>query len=322
MKFSVTIPAYKSIFLAEAIESVLQQTYSDFELIIVNDHSPENLDDIVAKYHDERIRYFVNEKNCGAERVVDNWNICLSYAKGEYIICMGDDDRLLPCCLAEYAKLIEKHPHLAVYHGWTEIINEKSELVEMQEARPEYEGIYSAMNGRWCNNRLNFIGDYLFHTDTLRKDGGFFFLPLAWGSDDISGFVAASHCGIANTQVPVFQYRATRHSLSCSNNSIFKINSIYNYHKRCEELLLSNEGKNKIEECFRKELIKKISHHRTKKYIYEMKIDMMGHGICSGILKWKKLQAKYHFSSKMIFYAAIEAIKSKFWASENKHIEG
>ena len=75
MKFSITIPAYKRSYLKEAIDSCLAQTYGDFELIIVNDHSPENLDAIVTQYNDPRIRYYVNEKNCGAVNVVDNWNI-------------------------------------------------------------------------------------------------------------------------------------------------------------------------------------------------------------------------------------------------------
>ena len=153
--FSVTIPAYKTKFLSEAIESILTQTDRDFELIIVNDHSPENVDEIVFKFKDSRIRYYVNDTNCGAINVVDNWNKCLSYARGDYIICMGDDDKLLPCCLSEYRKLISKIPNLAVYHGWTEIINENSEVFMMQEGRPIYENLFSSMYARW-KGRLSF----------------------------------------------------------------------------------------------------------------------------------------------------------------------
>ena len=115
MNFSIIIPAFKKTFLDEAIQSVCTQTYQDWELIIVDDCSPENLYAIVEPYlKDQRIRYYRNEKNCGAVDVVDNWNICFSYCKGDYVICMGDDDRLLPCCLAEYKTLIEKYPGLNV----------------------------------------------------------------------------------------------------------------------------------------------------------------------------------------------------------------
>ena len=83
MKFSVTIPAYKVKYLKEAIDSVLAQTFHDFELIIVNDASPYDIDSVLSQYNDPRIIYKKNESNCGAKNVVDNWNICLSYATGD-----------------------------------------------------------------------------------------------------------------------------------------------------------------------------------------------------------------------------------------------
>ena len=222
MKFSVTIPAYKAKFLRECIESILAQTYKDFELIIVNDASPEDLTSIVQSFNDSRIRYYINETNCGAINVVDNWNKCLSYATGEYLICMGDDDKLLPNCLEEYEKLICKYPNLNVYHGFTEIINEKSIIIQMQESRPEYESVWAMIYRRW-EGCCQYIGDFLFKTSALRSVGGFYYLPLAWGSDDISVYRIAVNHGIANTQVPVFQYRINQKSISNTN----KTNNLY-----------------------------------------------------------------------------------------------
>ena len=60
--FSVTIPAYKDRYLKETIDSILAQTYQNYEIIIVNDASPYDLDSIVSQYDDPRIRYFKNEK--------------------------------------------------------------------------------------------------------------------------------------------------------------------------------------------------------------------------------------------------------------------
>ena len=57
IKFSVTVPAYKAQFLAECIDSILAQTYKNFELIIVNDELLQNWEGIVSKYDDQRIRY-------------------------------------------------------------------------------------------------------------------------------------------------------------------------------------------------------------------------------------------------------------------------
>lgn len=312
MKFSVTIPTYKSQYLAEAIESVLSQSYTDFELIIVNDHSPENIDEIVSKFCDERIRYFVNERNCGAEHVVDNWNICLSYARGEYVICMGDDDKLLPNCLEEYSKLIDKYPRLAVYHGWTEIIDENSNLKLMQEARPENESVFSAIYSRWKLRRLGFIGDYLFHTETLKNDGGFYYLPMAWGSDDLTAFIAASHEGVANTQVPVFQYRINSQTLSNSGNVILKMKSISDYYRRCEKLLQESAAKTDIDYCFRQMAIDEIKNSELKKKCLTVSADMQRIGVAVGFFKWYRSRKRYDIPFPSIIYATLEAIKQRY----------
>ena len=80
--FTIAIPAYKSQYLKEAIDSVLNQTISDFELLIVNDASPHNITAVVNLYDDERIRYVINDSNIGGDDPVKNWNKCLSLAKG------------------------------------------------------------------------------------------------------------------------------------------------------------------------------------------------------------------------------------------------
>lgn len=217
MTFTVTIPAYKSQYLKKAIESVAAQTCKDWELIIVDDCSPENLYAVVEPFlKDERIRYYRNEKNCGAVDVVDNWNICLAYATGDYIICMGDDDRLLPRCLEEYQKLIEKYPQLNVYHCRTEIINEAGAVIATQEERPEWESALSMLWNRWDNRNKQFIGDFCYRTEHLKAAGGYFKLPLAWGSDDITALRAAKEQGIANTEAFCFQYRENSSTITSS----------------------------------------------------------------------------------------------------------
>lgn len=226
MKFSITIPAFKASYLKECIESILCQTYKDFELIIVNDASPEDLTSIVNSFSDPRIHYYINETNCGALNVVDNWNKCLEHAMGDYVICMGDDDKLLPNCLEEYVKLIKKYPGLGVYHAWTEIIDENSKIVAMQEPRPLWEGVYSMILGR-CSGRIQFIGDFLFDRKLLLSNGGFYKLPLAWSSDDISAYIAAQNTGIANMQVPGFQYRINLQTITnTKTNAIEKLKAI------------------------------------------------------------------------------------------------
>lgn len=218
MKFSITIPAYKSRYLNEAIESVVGQTYSDWELIIVDDCSPEPVKEIVDQYlTDSRIRYYRNEKNCGAINVVDNWNICLSYCTGDYVICMGDDDCLLSCCLDEYRKLIEMYPELNVYHARTEIIDERHRVIDLQETRPIWESVLSLIWNRWDHRNKQYIGDFCYDIRYLKDNGGYYKLPLAWGSDDITAVLAAKEKGIANMQQFGFLYRDNAKTISNSS---------------------------------------------------------------------------------------------------------
>lgn len=217
--FSIAIPAYKSIYLAKAIQSCLNQTYDNFELIIVDDASPNDIASIVSQYTDKRIRYYRNDTGFGAEHVVDNWNRCLQYATGKYLMCMGDDDELEPICLEEYHKLIQKRPHLNIYHARTLIIDEDSNIKQLLEDRPEYESVYSMMWHRWFKDRRQFIGDWLFNTAALRQIGGFYSLPFAWNSDDISAYICAKDGGVANTQRPCFRYRVNNSSISMDRMS-------------------------------------------------------------------------------------------------------
>ena len=213
MKFSITIPAYKSTYLHQAICSVLAQTYEDFELIIVDDCSPENLKAIVSEFKDNRIRYYRNANNIGAINLVDNWNICLSYCEGDYVICMGDDDRLKPNCLEQYVGVINKYPELDVYHAWTEIIDSQGLHRETLEKRPEFETVISMIYKR-MNGASQFIGDFCYKTKMLKQAGGYFNLPLAWCSDDITAYRAAYYKGIANTQEVCFEYRVSLRTIS------------------------------------------------------------------------------------------------------------
>lgn len=301
MKFSITIPAYKQKYLNEAIESCLAQTYKDFELIIVDDASPEDLKSVVERFQDSRIRYYRNEKNCGALKVVDNWNISLGYATGDYVICMGDDDRLLPNCLEEYSRLIEKYPDLDIYHGMTEIIDEKSRVTNMQEARPEREGIYSMIIGRLRNCRMQYIGDWLFKRSALQQINGYVKMPMAWGSDDLTAYIVAKDKGVANTQIPVFQYRISSLTISNSGHYREKTKAHINVLNRVETLLKNGEGKvDGIEEVYRKAMLKKMAELKRLTVSDYMRADMLSKGRMAGLFWWIRNIHQFGISKKKV----------------------
>ena len=93
-KVSVCIPTYNyARFLPEAIESILNQNFTDFELLIIDDCSKDNTAEVVQRYaaKDARIRFSVNSPNIG---MVNNWNLCLREARGEFIKFVFGDDLL------------------------------------------------------------------------------------------------------------------------------------------------------------------------------------------------------------------------------------
>jgi glycosyltransferase involved in cell wall biosynthesis len=110
---SVLIPTYNSAsFLDEAIQSVLDQTYTDFELIIVDNQSTDNTEELVSKYlHDSRVQYTKNETNIG---VVGNFNRCLELANGKYIKYLMSDDKFHPQILEKFVAVMEEHPNVSL----------------------------------------------------------------------------------------------------------------------------------------------------------------------------------------------------------------
>jgi glycosyltransferase involved in cell wall biosynthesis len=87
---SVLMPVYNGeAFLREAIDSVLQQTYTHFELIIINDGSTDSSEGIILSYNDSRIRYVKNERNM---QLIATLNKGFALAQGKYIARMDADD--------------------------------------------------------------------------------------------------------------------------------------------------------------------------------------------------------------------------------------
>lgn len=298
MTFTIAIPAFKACFLHECIESVLAQTNSDFELVIVNDHSPEDLRAIVSQFHDDRIRYYENEVGCGAEHVVDNWNRCLSYARGEYIICMGDDDRLLPNSLSDYVELMGRYPGKDVYYARTQIIDEHSEVLRTFEARPEEESVYEMIWKRW-NGRSMFIGDYLYRVESLRQRGGFYNLPFAWGSDAISAYDAARSHGIANTQEPGFQYRVNRQTISSSSHNIEGKIQALNEERQWFERFFECTPEKKSDRLLLAKLKAMYPRHFRNMYAADL-INGIKAAPVKEIIKWLRQRKAYYLSAFLI----------------------
>lgn len=309
IKFTIAIPAFKAKFLAECIGSVLGQTYKDFEMVIVNDASPQCLDAVVNQYHDDRIKYYKNKKGFGVYNVVGNWNKCLEYATGDYIICMGDDDKLLPTCLENYAKLIEQYPDVDVLHTRVQMIDENSKVFKYQEYRPLKESVYSLIYWRW-KGRSQFIGDFLYKVSTLRKNGGFYNLPCAWGADDISAVIAAKGHGIINMQEYGFQYRMSRYTIS-NGGSYYKDKCLalklqHDWYASFLQESKPSDDEDKVYWHLLAELLNK--HYTEVKKICI--IQDMKHNRISELSHWLVNKGKYSIDNKLVLKSFIKSFSN------------
>ena len=112
-KISVLMPVYKTNekFLREAIESILKQTFDDFEFLILDDCPEDSREKVVKSYKDKRIKYYKNEKNLG---ITPTRNKLIDLAKGEYLAIMDHDDIRLPESFSEEVKVLDNHPNIGV----------------------------------------------------------------------------------------------------------------------------------------------------------------------------------------------------------------
>lgn len=118
-KISVVMPVYntKKEFLCEAMESILNQTFSDFEFLIIDDGSTNPcVKETISTYHDPRIKYFYKD-NSG---VADTLNFGLSKATGEYIARMDSDDISVPERFEKQVVFLDSHPGVSLVGGWIE----------------------------------------------------------------------------------------------------------------------------------------------------------------------------------------------------------
>jgi glycosyltransferase involved in cell wall biosynthesis len=119
-KVSVVLPVYNAgLYVKEAIDSIINQSFKDFELLIFNDGSTDNSLEIIHKFEDSRIRIVNYEKNIGLIQLLNN---AFSEAKGEYIARMDADDISFPKRFEKQVAFLDQHPDHGVVGTQMEFI--------------------------------------------------------------------------------------------------------------------------------------------------------------------------------------------------------
>jgi glycosyltransferase involved in cell wall biosynthesis len=160
---SIILPTYNgSRYLAEAIESCLNQTYPHWELIIVDDCSQDATPQIIAQYvaRDRRIRsirHQINQKLPGA------LNTGHAAAKGDYLMWTSDDNRFLPMALAELTHFLQEHSRVAVVYADSILIDKQGRYLQDYPAQPASRLAYmNALGGCFLYRRTVYetLGGY------------------------------------------------------------------------------------------------------------------------------------------------------------------
>lgn len=176
-RVSIVMPAYNDErFIAETIQSVLDQTYEDFEFIITNNGSKDETGNLIKAFTDPRIKLLTLEKNRGH---CGGMNNSIRAAKGEFLSLLNGDDLYAPNKLEKQVKFLDENPHVGIVFSYADIIDKDSNTFTGQS---NYKGVFERPNQA---NRFNWLSyfflnnNFLCHPSALmrkkcQEDIGFF----------------------------------------------------------------------------------------------------------------------------------------------------
>ncbi|MDD3150026.1 MAG: glycosyltransferase [Candidatus Gastranaerophilales bacterium] len=164
---SIIVTTYnRAEYLEECISSIINQTYKNIEILIIDDGSTDNTSDVVKKYFDSRIKYIYQE-NSGQNSAK---NKGLLASNGQYITILDSDDMILPDKIEKQVEILESNEDVGLVYCGSFIINEKNEIIGQQKIKKH--------NGNVLNQllRTNFLyngSNALFRRDCIEKAGIF-----------------------------------------------------------------------------------------------------------------------------------------------------
>lgn len=201
---SVIMPVYNAEkYIRNAIESVINQTFQDFEFIIIDDCGNDASIKIVDEYNDSRIKVFHNNINKG---IAFSRNRAIQESKGKYIAIMDDDDISLPDRLLYQVDFMEKNSFIDVSGGQSSIIDEEDNVISapelMQESTKMNKVMFLFYNS--FHNSETIIRKKLIDDNTIRYSDNML------GMEDFKFWIECSlHGRISNINKEILKYRVT-----------------------------------------------------------------------------------------------------------------
>jgi glycosyltransferase involved in cell wall biosynthesis len=243
---SITISSYNhGKYIAQTIDSILKQSFTDFELIIVDDASSDNSLKIIKSFSDPRIKLIALEKNNG---VCNSCNKAISIAVGKYFKGFASDDIMMPGALAKKIQFLEQNQEYDAVFSAMQVIDENGKILKKKTKR--FKRFFTDKNRskeEWLNHFFN-KGNCLaaptamVRTELLRKVGGFD-QRFAQAHD----FDAWVKCCLYGKNIYVFedemvQYRRVSNNQNLSSNTAkMRKRLLFDNEKVLERFLVINE---------------------------------------------------------------------------------
>lgn len=171
---SVCIPAYNNArYISRTIESVLNQTYRNIEVVVVDDCSKDNTVEIVRSIKDSRVRLICNEKNLG---MTGNWNKCIRESKGKYVKLLPGDDFIYEDCIERSLAVLKKHKEVSLVVVGSHLVDNDDKIIGKYAHWPKAGIIKGGRIAKKSVMLNNFFGNpvcALFRRADFDKTGGF-----------------------------------------------------------------------------------------------------------------------------------------------------
>lgn len=152
-------------YLEQSVQSILGQSFTDFEFLIINDGSTDNTVSMIESYGDPRIRLHTNEKNLGQ---INSLNVGLKLAEGKYVARMDADDYAMPERLEKQLEFIQKEQEYSVVGTDCLVIKETGEKHSVSKGQSNWEDIVLTLLGK---SPLNHVSVLMNREDVLSIDG-------------------------------------------------------------------------------------------------------------------------------------------------------